>query len=455
MERTPTGAPGHPWIDRASVNDLTVLATDHGAVPMNLGAVLTFDAPGLPSGTLHDVLGARVDRVPRLRQRLRRTPVGCGRPIWVDDSGFSVDRHIVDSPSLPVASFDSTPAAETLATAAELVCRPLRRDRPLWLASPVIDHSGRATALIVVLHHVLADGIGGLAVLAALADEGLTSAHMPFPQPPPNRRDLMWEANRERIAALRGLPQRLHRDWGGLHELGVRGGGHRLAERTSLTHPTSHARQLATVSAPLDLVVGVAHRSGGTVNDVVLTAATGALFSILRDRGERPARLVVSVPISQRRGTTVEQLGNDTGVRPIAVPAVAEPADRLAAIVAVTGAARRAPERAASAAPLGFAFRALARLRLFDVFIDHQRLVHTFVTNVRGPAEALHLAGSRIASITPLVVTPGNVGVTFAVVSYAGQLRVAVIGDPQVVPEIGALADRVDAELHSLGAKPA
>jgi hypothetical protein len=42
-----------------------------------------------------------------------------------------------------------------------------------WLACLLADPVGRRTALVLVLHHVLADGLGGLAILAALADPGI------------------------------------------------------------------------------------------------------------------------------------------------------------------------------------------------------------------------------------------------------------------------------------------
>ena len=40
-------------------------------------------------------------------------------------------------------------------------------------------------AVVVVLHHVLADGLGGLNVLAALVDPGVEPAGVPFPRPSP------------------------------------------------------------------------------------------------------------------------------------------------------------------------------------------------------------------------------------------------------------------------------
>ena len=73
-------------IERIGPMDVTVLVTDRGSVPMNIGAVLQFDDAGGPSfATVGALLSERVATIPRLRQRLQRAPFGCGRPVWVDD----------------------------------------------------------------------------------------------------------------------------------------------------------------------------------------------------------------------------------------------------------------------------------------------------------------------------------------------------------------------------------
>ena len=48
---------------------------------------------------------------------------------------------------------------------------PLPRSRPLWSATFVTGLADGGTGLVIVMNHVLADGIGGLAVLARLVDE--------------------------------------------------------------------------------------------------------------------------------------------------------------------------------------------------------------------------------------------------------------------------------------------
>ncbi|MEO7235202.1 MAG: WS/DGAT domain-containing protein, partial [Lapillicoccus sp.] len=103
--------------------------------------------------------------------------------------------------------------------------------------------------------------------------------------------------------------------------------------------------------------------------------------------------------------------------------------------------------RGSSSMPMGLAFRALAALGVFRFFIDHQRLVHTFVTNVRGPTASMSFAGHDVVTMVPFAVTPGNVGVSFQVLSYAGQLVVTVVADPDVVGEQDLLTSRLQEEL--------
>ncbi|HET7801430.1 MAG TPA: WS/DGAT domain-containing protein, partial [Humibacillus xanthopallidus] len=111
-------------------------------------------------------------------------------------------------------------------------------------------------------------------------------------------------------------------------------------------------------------------------------------------------------------------------------------------------------ERGRSSVPLGLGFRALARLGAFQPFIDHQRLVHTFVTNVRGPRVPWHVGGRPVTSVVPVAVTPGNVGVSFDVLSYAGRLTVSVVADPAVVPDQDALTASLAGELdHVSGSR--
>ena len=456
-------------IERTSPNDLTTLATDHGPVPMNIAAALVIDGGsdlGLP--TVRSLLEQRLPRVPRLRQRILTTPFGHGRPVWVDDADFDLDQHLAQVRLGPPArdraadsadsadsagsagSADSAEREQLLHVVSDTACHRLPADRPLWAARWVTGLSDGSAALVLVIHHALADGLGGLAVLAALGDGGAGLATTsPFPQPPPSRRDLLHDAWSERGRGLRRAGAALATGLQGLRELGLTGGPPRRAPVTSLNRPTGSRRELSIVTIPLEPVRDLAHATQSTVNDVLVTAIVGALSALLRRRDEAPDALVISVPISGRRTTTPDRLGNVTGVVPLTLPTTPDPRERLARTAAISR-VRRSGRRASSAGPMGLAFRALGRAGLFQPFIDHQRLVNTFITNVRGPDQILRLGGRRIVEIIPVAVTPGNVAVTFDILSYAGQVGITIVSDPDLVPEYWVLAELLSEELHDL-----
>jgi hypothetical protein len=93
----------------------------------------------------------------------------------------------------------------------------------------------------------------------------------------------------------------------------------------------------------------------------------------------------------------------------------------------------------------------MAALKVFRWFIDHQRLVHTFVTNMRGPQHPVMLAGAPVTSIVPLTGTTGNVTVAFAALSYAGTLAITVVVDPDRVPDLPVLLAGLRDQLAALG----
>lgn len=444
----------HVPVDRVSSNDLTQLATDVGPVAMNVGALLVLAADGAAPQRLRATLAERVMAIPRMRQRLEPVPRGLGRPVWVDVTDFD-PRIQIRSRSCPAPG----DRAALLDLATSLVIEPLPRDRPLWRAAIVTGLADGGCALVVVLHHVLADGIGGLAMLATLADpagdsppvssaEGGSDGHPGRPDRParrPSTRSLAEDRLAESRRSLRATAKTLHRLGAARRELGHAP----AAPRTSLNRATGPRRHVEVVDTDLAEIRSVAHRLGATVNDVLLVATTAAMLSILDQRGERVPALVVSVPISTRTSTTTDNLGNEVGVMPVTVPVTGALPDRLAQVAQAT-AARRGQARGSSAALIGPAFRALARLHVFGWFVDRQRLVNTFLTNLRGPGAPVSLAGAPIRAIVPITVTAGNVTVAFAALSYDGTLTVSVITDPDRVPEHRALALALDRHLAAL-----
>ena len=445
------GARGAAWaaVDRASPADLMQLAADVGPAPMHVGAVLVLGTgPGFSVEQARRLLGERIVAVPRLRQRLCGAPPGCGRPFWADDPAFDLGHHVRQVPC-PAAGDQRA----LLDVAAVVLGQPLPRSRPLWSATFVTGLAGGGTGLVIVMNHVLADGIGGLAVLARLVDGGLglppaSARAVPFPAPLPAVGALAadaWAGRARRLAHPGGSVRTV---WQGLAELGGARPPSRLP-RTSLNRPTGPRRRLDVITADLAAVRGLGHEHGGTVNDVILAAITGALQALLASRGEQLEQVTVSVPVSARQHAASGQFGNQVGVMPVALPATGNLAGRITQTATITRQRKTAP-KGTSVALIGPLFRLLAATGLLRWFVNHQRLVHTFATNLRGPAQPLTLAGAPLRAIIPIANTAGNVPVTFAALSYAGTLWLTVLSDPVQAPDVATLTTALQEELPSI-----
>jgi len=444
---TPGAADDGP-IERASANDMMQLATEAGSVPMQVGAVLVLEAGVGPDEARH-TLARRVPAIPRLRQRLVWPRPGGGRPIWVDDGTFDLDDHVH-----VMRCPEPGDEAALLACATDILGTRLVPGRPLWAATIVTGLAGGRWALVIVFNHVLADGIGGLAALVGLVDGAPEPADYGYPRPPPTDRELVRSATRQRLHALAGWRRGLARMRSAALEL--RPDLRSSAPRTSLNQPTGSRRATRVVRADLDAVRATAHAHGATVNDVVLAAVTGALRGLLQGRGEDTDRVVVSIPISGRRDTTADRLGNEVGVLPVELPTVGAATWRLEAIARLTRSRKDAGAApGSSAAIVDPMMRVLGRLGLLRGFIDHQHLINTLVTNLHGPDEPLSFAGAPISDLWPISVVTGNVTVAFAVLSYAGALTIVINSDADACPDLDVLARHLDQELATLTAEPA
>ena len=418
------------------------LASDVGPTPMQVGAILRF-APGshLTEEQVRAALADRLLGVPRLRRRLERTPAGCGRAIWVDDPTFDTTRHIhrIEAP-------DPGGEEALLSVAAGLMVEPLPSDRPLWAAWLVSGTDTDPPALVVLFHHVLADGIGGLAVLAQLVDGAPPTSPVPFPRPSPTRRRLARDAAVDRVRTLLRIGAAPGKLKAGLAELAP--GTTPRAPVSSLNRPVGRRRRVAIVRADLTEVRSAAHRAGATVNDVMLAAVGGALGTLLAHRGEHADRFVVSVPVSARAQATASGVGNQVGLMPVVVPASGPRSTRLRAVAESTRRQKTAA-RGASAALMAPLFRVLGALGVLRLLMEHQHRINAWTTNLRGPDTPVAFLGQSVAEVVPVTVVAGNVGIAFAMFSYANTLTISVTVDSDAVPDLDILVEAFRAELDT------
>ena len=259
--------------------------------------------PDLPRPTveaLREKVAARLDRVPRFRQRLAFPPMRLAEPSWVDDAGFAVENH--------VTALGDPGAALTLRRFGQLtdsaLSEPLDRAHPLWQVQlvPCLE-DGRA-GLIFKMHHALVDGRSAVELALLLFDLTPDPGPEPpspwTPAPPPSAARLALDAfysnTLEPLRAARGVGRLAARPG----EVGFTGTLRRAAlafeqdllrsaPDSYLNTPIGPRRVLVRHRARMSDVVDAKRRAGATVNDVCLAAVAGALRELALLRGETPS----------------------------------------------------------------------------------------------------------------------------------------------------------------------
>ena len=452
-------------LDRLSASDLFLLMWDDYGWCSDMGALAILDGSGLLDDhgrvridAVRRRLEPRVHLVPRFRQLLYRPRLGLGWPLWVDAPSFDVADHIRVHPL-------AAPADEAALVQAcqELARRRLDPARPLWelwLLPGLPD--GRLGAYLK-LHHAFADGAAGVAAFGALLDVSPEAPAAVAPPWTPARIPSAGELLRDNVRRRR---QELWRGWSGLAHPGrtMRQARRVLpawwevlaekpAPRTSLNRPVGTDRRLAIIRGRLDLTKQIAHVHHAKVNDVVLAAVAGGLRELLAARGEDVEGLVqrAMAPISLHEEQPGQAQGNKPGWLMVPLPVgEPDPVRRLELIAAET-AARKHRTRPQAGSGI---FRFVAGQRIWYRMYPRQRSVNLVVTNVAGPPVPLYLAGARLLEVFPALPVMGNLTLVVGVLSYAGQLNLTAVADPDGCPEVEVFAQGVRDALDQLAPRP-
>ena len=420
------------------------LALQRTTVPEQFGVVLVIEPDGsFDTADAVQLLATRIRAVPRLRQGIVRVPPGCGRPVWVDDPTFAVDRHL-DVVACPPPGDE--PAM--LAAAAELLLRPLPVDRPLWaarfLTGLAVDGSRWWSWCSM---RSLTAWVGWRSWgPCSTGHRYLWVAHSRCP-PRPAR---SWPRTRSRhrcgpwpgspgCCAAPPAPRSRRRPLGS------------AARACSLLAPTGPRRRVAVASAGLEAIRATAHVRGATVNDALVCAIAGAMHACLERRGEDPLPFVIAVPVAVRRGTTAADPGNAFTEARACVSGGGDPGQRLADVAAVMRERKVSTMQPATLVVAAAGVRAMVATGVYGWYMRRQRYLHTVLTNLRGPDHHVTLNGAPITALLPLAVGGGgNVTVTFAALSYAGTLAVTVTADPDVTPDLPLLRAELQTQLDLL-----
>jgi diacylglycerol O-acyltransferase / wax synthase len=446
--------------DRLTAADLSMVWPEDFGWPQDIGALAILDGERLLDGdgrvrigAVRDEIERRLHLFPRSRQVLHFPRRGLGWPLWVDANTFNLADHVrVHSLEPP------TDQAELLAACEELRRRGLDRTRPLWEIWLLPGLPDRRVGLFVKLHHAIADGVAGVAAIAALLDFAPTASPPvapPWrPRPVPSSRELFTDNVRRRLATLNRIGSQLvhpfttlrkaRRNWPAVREAFGEG----RAPRSSINQPLGGSRRLSILRADLEDLKRIAHTRGAKVNDVMMTAVARGLRELLLSRGENVQGLALRafVPVSLHHEPAAEATGNLDGAMVAPLP-IGEPDDlRRLAMIAADTAQRKKKERP----PGGTLFGTVAIQRAFLRHAARQRFMNTYLANVPGPPVRLYFAGAPVLEVFPVVPLLGNVTLGVGALSYAGQFNIAAVADGNACPDLDVFAEGMNLALEAL-----
>jgi diacylglycerol O-acyltransferase / wax synthase len=417
-----------------------------------------------------DALVERIDRIsrlmPSLRQRVVEPPFGLTGPWWSYDPHFDLDWHI-----RRVAA----PAPGTRQVVLEYARRSAMdafdRDRPLWELTLVEGVEGGEAALVVKFHHSLSDGVGGMRMLAIIADPQREPPDLgPLPPAPrgetPDQLTLVSGTIGSMAAQLAGLARRgsqmvipaitgavrdpfgLARDTVAMARSVYRTAAPSSGALSPLMRDRAMTRHLAMMRLSLDALKNAAKTADGTVNDAYLAVVTGGLRRYHERHGMAVEYLRAVVPISLRIAQDTGWGNKITLMRLIVPTGEPDPAARMRLLHTLTGVAREEPSLPVTGAIAG----ALNMLPVgyLAAILKHADFV---ASNVPGVPRPVYVAGSKVTGMFAFGPTIGT-SLNTTLLSYAGTCDIGINIDTAAIPDpdvLLACLQESAAEITALG----
>jgi len=466
--------------ERMTKVDTAWLRMDSSSNLMMINGVWTL-SPGIAWEALCERVQQRLLQYPRFRQRVVEDAAGA---TWVEDRNFDIAAHVLRE-KLPRRKGQSMQRA-LQDRVGELAMQPLDPRRPLWQMHLIEDFTGDdgqpGSALVVRIHHCIADGIALISVTMSLVDGGA--------EPPKRRRKAQAASAEDWIAdalikPFTGLTVKaldLAGD-GAAKSLQMLGDPEKIMQSglsgtmdmarvayqlvsdaaalalmpddspTRLKGQPGQAKRVAWCPPiPLEEVKAIGKALNCSINDVLLSCVAGAIGGYLRSQGDDPTgqEIRAMIPVNLRPMEEAWKLGNRFGLVPLVLPiGTANPVERVYEV------RRRMSALKGSTQPiLAFAMLAVAGLMIKpaqDALLNlFGRKTTAVMTNVPGPREQLTLCGARVTQCMFWVPQSGDIGLGVSILSYGGGVQFGVITDTTLCPEPQQIIDAFAPEFEQL-----
>jgi diacylglycerol O-acyltransferase len=442
--------------------DAAFLYLERKEIPLHIACVSVFDGP-IPFGPFVANIDSKLHLIPRYRQIAVASPFNLGYPTWEWDPHFDIRRHVFRVRLDPPGG-----EAELEKLAGRILSQVMDRNKPLWDIHVVEGLGSGRGALIPRVHHALADGISGAALLSVILDptpeasRAIAKRQYRVPRRKPKQESFadalnnaVHSALENLLAAEAGLVSLAENLLTGPMQQGLQGLISLLPEllaseeRLPFNKPCTGERRFCWTEFSFADVQAIRAAAGTTINDVILTVVTRAVARYVRLHGQsvdhRFVRMVC--PYSLRRGDHGESLGNQISFLPVALPL--DEQDPLETLRAVTTRTRIMKcVRAADLVALAAAWLGSAPPPLQALFWKNIPLVplplplfNMICTNVPGSPVPLYSMGRRMLASYPQVPTGYELGIGCAAQSYDGKVFFGLTSDTDAAPDATRLRD--------------
>jgi WS/DGAT/MGAT family acyltransferase len=225
----------------------------------------------------------------------------------------------------------------------------------------------------------------------------------------------------------------------------------------------SDTRSFAGVTLPLAELNRTRKRHGASLNDAVLFVIGGALRRYFTKHGPLPRKpLIAAVPVSTRAAGDTTSNNQATMTLMSLGTHLANPAERLAHVMASSQAMKAQMAQLKSLMPtdfpsLGIPWLMQAGAMLYGRAKVAEKLpviANVVISNVPGPQMPLYLAGAKMITNYPTSIAVHGLALNVTVQTYNQSLDIGLMACGEALPETAELAAYVEAAFMEFQALP-
>jgi WS/DGAT/MGAT family acyltransferase len=407
---------------------------------------------------------------------------------WWQEQEVDLEDHVVHA-QMPLSNDPKHSNKAALQhMVGKLAGQALDPRKPLWqmhLVDHCVGEDGKVRqALIIRIHHCIADGVALVGVFMSMFSETRGAPeHVPLRRareaPEQNHwLEILRPVTRSSINAIKMSSAALGKPLEAIGEMvgevdhlagQVSDFGHhavqlasdvfRIGTMTADSHTrlkgSPNGRKHVAWSEPLPLaevkVIGNAYRC--TINDVLMSSVAGAMRAYLRAKGDvvpPDCEMRAMVPVNLRQEGSRQKLGNAFGLVPLELPVgIEDPVARLYEVRRRMAALKGSYTALVAMSMLGV-LGATPKQVQNEIQNYFARKATMVMSNVPGPRKPLYLAGGRLDQIMFWVPQSGDIGVGVSILSYNGGVQFGIETDDAIADDPSDIIRRFAPEFEKL-----